>query len=150
AEITGALDEAITLDQDILGKYHTGMFGSPKIGPAKRWGRLVSGITYSEDPVNDIYSYDVIGIDLNNRESLIHENISLKDFSLESIDASTYPLIKLRLHISDETDLSPVRPQKWMVLYEPMPEGILLLAPEYERTLPVVHKPEGEALEVGY
>ncbi len=150
AEITGPLDAEITLDRDILGKFSAGAFSSPKIGPARNWGKLVANVDYSENPQHDIYSYDVIGIDLNNREFLIHENISLNEFSLESVDANTYPLLKLRLRLSDEIDLTPVQPQKWMVLYEPMPEGILLLDPAYEKTLPTVNKLEGEDLKVGY
>lgn len=150
AEIKGALTDEIKLDAEILGKFNAGIFGSPKIGPAKSWGKAIFDVSLTENPANDIYSYDVIGIDVNNKEHVIHQNISLDEVSLENVDANMYPLIKLKLHIRDEVDLTPVQPNKWLVLYEPMPEGILLLDPVYEKTLPAVNKMEGEEIKVGY
>lgn len=149
-EIKGEKDDEISISENLIGKFNNGDFGSPKIGPAKSWGKMISKVDYSPNSENDLYTYDVIGIDLNNKEFILYENVLAGEFSLESINAAQYPLIKLKLHISDEIDLTPVQPKKWMVLYEPMPEGILLLDQEFKNTLPVVKKYEGELLNVGY
>ena len=150
AEITGSITDEIQMEGDIYGKYSSGIFSSPKIGPAKSWGRMYSKINYSQNPGNDQFYFDVVGVDLQNRETVLMTNVTADEISLESISADAYPLIKLKIHIADETDLTPVQLDKWLVLYDPMPEGVLLLDDAYKSTLPTVEKPEGEEVKVGY
>ena len=150
AEITGARENEIAVNDFINPRFTSGVITSPNIGPAKQWGTMVSKVRHSENPENDQFSYDVIGVDLKNQETLLFEDITVEEINLESIDANTYPLIKVKIRISDKVDLTPVQLKKWMVFYEPMPEGVLLLDSDYKKTLPGIEKMEGEEVTVGY
>lgn len=150
AELSGARDAQIELEENIVGRYNKGVLTSPKIGPAKSWGSLFTKARLSEVPANDVFSYDVIGMDLYNNETLLLSNITSDELSLDHIDAGQYPVIKLKMHVEDVTDLTPPQLKNWLVLYESVPEGVLLMDKEYLPTLPSIELVEGETAQVGY
>lgn len=149
-ELAGARDAEIAIEETIEGRYNQGALVSPKIGPAKSWGRLFTRARLSEAPENDVLSYDVIGMDLHNNETVLFSNITADELSLEHINADQYPMIKLKMHVEDKADLTPPQLRNWLVLYESVPEGVLLMDKEYLPTLPSITLIEGETAQVGY
>lgn len=147
-ELSGERDEQLNLEETIIGRYNKGTLISPNIGPAKVWGSMFTKA--SQNSHTDDFSYDVIGVDLHNNETVLMTNITAEELSLSSISANQYPLIKLKMHMADETDLTPVQLDKWLVLYEPVPEGVLLMDKEYMKTLPGIEMHEGDKAQVGY
>lgn len=150
AELTGDRDAEIALEETIVGRYNRGVLVSPKIGPAKSWGSLFTKARFSETPANDVLYYDVIGMDMRNNETVLFSNITAEELSLEHIDAGHYPMIKLKMHVEDMADLTPPQLKNWLVLYESVPEGVLLMDKEYLPTLPSITLIEGETAGVGY
>ena len=115
--------QALEVTETITGKYTSGTLNSVLIGPAKQWNKLVAQAKMIE--ADDQYNFSLFGVALSGKEELIQDPIS-GNFDLATVDASAYPYLKLSLHTTDEINLSPVQLKKWMVLYEPVADGLLL------------------------
>lgn len=148
AELRGERDEQLSLEETIIGRYNKGTLVSPNIGPAKAWGSMFT--KSSEKSPTDHFSYDVVGVDLHNNETVLMTNITAEELPLSGINANQYPLIKLKMHVADEVDLTPVQLNKWLVLYDPVPEGVLFMDKDYVGTLPGIEVNEGDKAQAGF
>ena len=68
--------------------------------------------------------------------------------SIESVDASVYPQLRLRTVLTDSVELTPPRLVQWQVTYEELPDAVLLLNDEVPTSQPVLA--EGEDYERTY
>ena len=93
------------------------------IGPAQSWNKLIANVTKVEPA--DIYSFTIFGVKADGTESLLQDQIN-QNYTLTSIDALLYPYLRIELTAKDELNLTPVQLKNWLVLYEPLAEGILL------------------------
>lgn len=121
-----APEQQLTYATQITGVLPNGTILSNVIGPASSWQTLMKSAEISEQPVTDQYSFDVIGVSLEGNESIIFNGLTDPVTDISSIDAGTYPYLKLRVNLSDNDNLTPPQLDKWMVLYAGVPEGILL------------------------
>jgi hypothetical protein len=124
-----AAEQEIFLDEIVEGTATSGMLNSPKIGPAAKWISFHESHYFLESPTTDDYSYSSIGIDGQNKETVLFNEIKSGDVDLGSINASSYPYLRLQMQTTDNTDLTPTQLRNWFVLYDGYPEGIISLKP---------------------
>lgn len=115
--------QQLTVNKTITGRYTSGEMSSRLIGPAQAWQAVVKKTKQVE--ANDVVSFDLLGVKLNGDEELIHPNFT-SDLDLSDIDPAVYPYVKLVYKASDEIDLTAAQLGKWLVLYTPVPEGLLV------------------------
>lgn len=113
------LDTSLT----VTGRYSSGSMNSGLIGPATKWNSLITRPTEIE--AVDQVSFDLIGVNLNMEEQLIMDNVN-GDKDLSAVNAEEFPYLKIVFNSEDDTDLSSAQLNKWLLLYTPVPEGLLL------------------------
>ena len=118
-----ANEQEIQITETITGRFTSGTMNSVLIGPASKWKNLVSQAKSIE--VSDQYSFSLTGLSLDGKENLL-QNSFVGNLDLSSIDAITYPYLRLQLTSTDEVKLSPVQLKRWIVLYDPVAEGLLI------------------------
>jgi len=102
-----------------------GYITSPKFGPAKAW-QEVKWRGNSLENGNDEYTVGVIGVRDNGQEDLLYTlNGSQQDFNISSVNATTYPYIRLTMFNQDKVTLTPYQLRWWRLYYTPVPEGAL-------------------------
>lgn len=134
--------QELTLNYSLTGKRSKGFVQTNPIGPATAWYTLFSNMTWSENPADDFYSFEVTGISRDRTETVIFQGIQDREFDLGGINPVEYPYIRLKYHTQDEMDFTPPQLRNWVVSYEPVAEGILLPA-EGESQFPGLRQ-EGE------
>ena len=129
----------------ITGKFTSGTMESTLIGPAAAWEALRFNVEVSESPITDQYGLDVIGVTLEGTEQVLATEVKVSPFDLSFVDPSVYPWVRIRFTAQDEVNLSAPQVDLWQVLYESVPEGILLYAggTNFERS-------EGDSLKVDF
>ncbi len=115
--------QQLTVNKTITGRYTSGEMTSKVIGPAQAWQAVVKKTKQVE--VSDAVSFDLLGVKLNGDEEIIHQNFT-SDLDLSGIDASVYPYVRLVYKTSDQLNLTAAQLRKWLVLYTPVPEGLLV------------------------
>ncbi len=120
---TPANKQVLTVSKTITGRYTSGSMTSKVIGPAQAWKSFIAN-TKSVEP-QDIVSFDLLGIKLNGDEEVLYTDFT-GDLDLSSIDAVQYPYIKLVYKAADNIKLTAAQLRKWLVLYTPVPEGLLV------------------------
>jgi hypothetical protein len=115
--------QELIANETITARSGTGTMESGAIGPAKVWNSLTNTIKNIEGA--DVFLLEIIGISSSNIESVLYSGTA--DFvNLSAIDPVLWPRIKLRLATTDDTNLTPVSLENWIVRYTPVAEGILL------------------------
>ena len=123
---TPAREQQLTFETQITGVTPNGSIISTLIGPASSWQTLTQSVGGLEMPLTDVVSFDVIGVTLEGVESVLIPAITSTDTDLSSIDPALYPFLRLRISTSDTDNLTPAQLSRWTVLYEGVPEGILV------------------------
>lgn len=121
AEIYHAPTTSLEVNRTIAGRYSSGSMSSVIIGPAQRWDRFLPRVREVETP--DDFSFMLMGI----KASGVYDTIAMDvrtDFDLSMIPAAEYPYLKIVFNASDDVDLTAVQLTKWLVLYEPVAEGL--------------------------
>jgi hypothetical protein len=104
-----------------------GYINSPIFGPAKQWTQLHwRGETQDASP-GDNPTVDVYGIDQNGNEVPLYQGLdqSSQDLDLSSINASTYPYVKLKMRNVDTANYTPYQINYWRLNCIPVPEGAI-------------------------
>jgi hypothetical protein len=114
--------DAIVASRDTLG-YIT----SPVFGPAKSWKLLKWRGTSLETTVGDIPLVNVIGVNTAGLETELFSNINLaqQDLILTSVNATTYPYLKIKMTNKDAVNLTPYQLRYWRLIADMVPEGAL-------------------------
>ncbi|MFM8850599.1 MAG: FlgD immunoglobulin-like domain containing protein [Cytophagales bacterium] len=118
-----AVQQSLVVNRQVSARFSNGTLKSPLIGPANKWFNFIPQITQTAS--GDSFYFQVYGVDLNGRESLLFDNI-VNATSLSTIDANKYPLLQVVLKMQDPINLTPVQLKKWFVTYESVAEGILI------------------------
>jgi hypothetical protein len=115
--------QQLQVNKTITGRYTSGEMTSVSIGPALKWINLATRRGHAEP--SDQWAVDIIGVKLNGEEKVLLPGVPY-DRDLSFIDATEYPMLKLRYTTSDDVNLTPVQLAKWLVFYEPAAEGMLI------------------------
>jgi hypothetical protein len=124
--------QVLQIDETITGRYTSGSLKSVLIGPAQQWKNF-SKRTRENEPTDQV-AFDIIGIDLNGVEQLLFADITT-DKDLSTVAASQYPFLKVVYKVSDDVNLTAVQLRNWLVLYEPVAEGLLIYKSPIEQSL---------------
>ena len=135
--------QEISLSQTLIGKFDQGTLLSPKIGPAASWGRLHHILKME---TGDQTILQVLGVTINGQESLLFDDVSSNSFDLSSVDAGTFPFLRLKLSIADASNLTPAQLKRWQVIFESVPEGVLLFRGNSANRVNQIPLTEGQEL----
>jgi hypothetical protein len=123
--VAPASDQELVVSKTITGSYTSGNMNSVVIGPALKWKQLVAKARSIQ--TSDVYSFVLSGVTADGSETVLQSNIN-GTTDLSSIDANVYPWLRLELQTDDDVNLSPVQLAQWLVLYDPVAEGVLLFS----------------------
>ncbi|MEN9522437.1 MAG: hypothetical protein RL065_814, partial [Bacteroidota bacterium] len=109
------------------GQWFQGSITSPLIGPASSWTNMHWNYNSLESPSTDSTSIELIGVDVNNNETVLYQNNSqsLFSYNISSISATQYPYLRMRFTSKDTTNRNPAQLKYWRINYTPLPEVAL-------------------------
>ncbi len=116
-------EQELQVSETITGRQSQGKISSLTIGPAQSWKRFLANV--SNIGPTDSFSFSIFGVKLDGADSLVRKN-SFDDLDLTDLNALKFPYVRVELATMDEVDLTPIQLRNWIVLYEPVAEGILL------------------------
>ncbi len=121
----GVLDR-ITVNATFNVPKKLGYITSPVFGPAKEWKEVHWRGTADEATAGDTALLTIIGIRANNQEdSITTINQSQLDYNIQSINAATYPYLKLKMLNKDNVTATPWQVEYLRLNYIPVPEGAI-------------------------
>ncbi len=120
---TPASEQLIIVAREITGRKTEGIMKSVLIGPAAEWNQFIVKEP-SAEPSDEI-TFQLLGVDKAGVESLI-ESDAKSGFDLSQVPIEQYPYLRVVYNAKDEINLTPADWKNWIVLYEPVAEGVLL------------------------
>jgi hypothetical protein len=106
------------------GRWNQGTMKSTVIGPANEWGSVHWRNRALEVPTSDKQNISIYGLNSTLQESFLF-NLSSGDTTLQFINASQYPYIRLQYNTQDDTTRTPAQLYYWRVLYKKVPEAAM-------------------------
>jgi hypothetical protein len=123
-------DQTLLLDDLIEARFESGTILSRIIGPAKSWSSI--NAVFANVEATDDIRLDVFGIDTLNNQSLLFSDATLP-LDISSVDARRFPQLRLRVALSDPDNLTPSELSAWQVLFEEVPDAVLIPTTENAR-----------------
>ncbi len=103
-----------------------GEMTSTLIGPSNNWQDVFLTKKPVSNRMGDTSFLQVIGVDADGKNKVLRNNLKAENtHTIDSIDASQYPFLKLNTILEDSVNATPPRPGKWLVHYDYVPEGSL-------------------------
>lgn len=130
---------SVKLNKTIAGRYASATMATGVIGPAQRWDRFIPRVKEVEP--EDEFSFDIIGIQRDGEQDTLATNI-VSEKDLSTISAVEYPELMVVYKTSDDINLTATQLTKWLVLYEPVAEGLVF----YSGSVETQDVDEGESL----
>ncbi len=123
--VSNGIYDLITLNKNLKTPDSLAYLTSQLYGAAKAWKQLKW--RGSSDAATDTTLLDVIGVQANGTEQTLLQGLtpSQQDVDISSIDAVTYPFLKLKLMTKDKGNYTPYQLRYWRVTYVPVPEGAI-------------------------
>lgn len=115
--------QELQLNDVITGHVSSGSIRSVIIGPALKWNFLTPRFTL--DDVSDQVGVDVYQVARDGGETMVIYDQKIP-VVLDNIDPSVYPYLRLVYRTSDTQELTPAQLRKWIVDFEPAPDGLLI------------------------
>ncbi|HET6538876.1 MAG TPA: C25 family cysteine peptidase, partial [Chryseolinea sp.] len=122
--------QELVVNKTITGRYSAGTMATALIGPAVNWQSLTAH--YTELEPTDVVSFNIIGVRLNGAEELLFADAT-KEQDLSSLNASEFPYIKVVFKASDNVNLTAAQLSNWIVVYTPVPDGLLIFKGQIEQ-----------------
>ncbi len=122
SSLSPANEQLLFVAKELTGRRAEGIMKSELIGPAKRWDAFYSLTPTLES--SDQAVFFIYGVDSKGEETLISDNAT-SGFDLSNLSTSQVPYLRLVYDAKDEINLTPADWKNWIVLYEPVPEGVL-------------------------
>ena len=143
---TPANRQILQLLRNVTSSCGSGTVFSTKIGPASAWKKIHRKFAPPEIPGTEESYLQVRGIDLDGKDTLLFSRVDAFPLDISSVDAKRFPFLQLNAVVLDTTSFTPATILRWMVTYDPVPEGILntSLIPVSEYSVP--EKEEGDSL----
>lgn len=102
-----------------------GTIVSPKLGPASKWYNMLW--TGNRNDLYDIVALKLLGVKNNATvDTLFDYTESQVNNDISSVDANTYPYLKIYMKVKDTVNLSAYQLKYWRLLADVLPEGGLL------------------------
>ncbi|MFT3680351.1 MAG: C25 family cysteine peptidase [Ferruginibacter sp.] len=108
------------------GNSVTGSMVSKWFGPVNFWNRFkwkekVEGVSTTAR------SFDIIGLNTSGNEVQLAKVFNSKDTTIDFIDATVYPYLKIRMNNSDPQQVKTTQLNNWMLTSDNVPEGAISL-----------------------
>ena len=129
---TPVTDQTVAVQRNITGRKTEGTMTSTLIGPALAWHDFL--LKYSVDNSDDVVSVTVYGVGLSGKSTVLFQDVH-ENISLSSINADTYPYLKISINTKDPTFVTAAELSRWMVTFDPAPEGLLLFDGEQKQNV---------------
>ncbi|MEM9887101.1 MAG: C25 family cysteine peptidase [Bacteroidota bacterium] len=136
--------EVIEGRTSFTGRRGNGTITSTEIGPATSWSSVEWSV--SDTTSADLVELDIIGIDANGQETTIFSQQTANSIDISSIDAATYPKLKLQYFTKDDVERTPGQLDYWRVFYTPSID--LAVAPNMEYRFEAEELSLGDQLEL--
>ncbi|QNF34866.1 hypothetical protein HUW51_19850 [Adhaeribacter swui] len=122
---TEAALQVAELNTNMQSRGVQGQITSTFVGPATAW-RKVNCAVKKNGAGPDRFALTVRAYnEQRNRDTLLYNNITVKELDLSKLSASRYPYLRLQLTVSDTLDRTAPQLNQWLVLYEGTPEGVV-------------------------
>lgn len=123
-EIATLPTQLLSLTTTITGLAYTANMETPPIGPAKQWNKIIYTGNAGPSAKAEV-TVTVIGIQKDGTATTLLQNIvpGITGVDISTINAATYPKLKLKLNTMDSVSSTPYALNQWQVLYTPIPEG---------------------------
>ncbi|MCB0737987.1 MAG: hypothetical protein KDC92_10775, partial [Bacteroidetes bacterium] len=155
----GSAEEDYTTDQTIqmrisrsLGRSKTsGKMTSILVGPAKKW-RSAELLVKNYDAIktNDKVEFTITGFDNTGQAVNMARVTRLNPIDLSYIDASIYPFLELSIKVDDEVNFTPNQLENWLVLYDPLPDGMVNADLAYKFKADTIKRGQLIEVEIGF
>jgi hypothetical protein len=129
--LTPTTEQTISLEEELVARFESGSIISRTIGPAKSWTSV--NAAFSEVETSDNIRLDVFGIDTLNNQSLLFSDATLP-LDISTVNADLFPQLRLRVTLSDPDNLTPAELSQWQVVYQEVPDAIVIPAEENTET----------------
>ncbi len=127
AEIAPAIEQELVVNRQITGRKASGSMTTQRIGPALAWKQLK---WQAKLRPNDVVGLTIKGLTTSGVSIVLMENV-VASTDLSFIDATIYPYLELTYNSTDDASLTPAQLDYWLVEYETLPEGMLVLNETY-------------------
>ncbi|MFZ9386899.1 MAG: C25 family cysteine peptidase [Chitinophagaceae bacterium] len=123
--VSAGIYDLVTLNKNLKTPDSIGYVTSALYGRARAWKQMKW--RGGADAPTDTATVDVIGIRLDGSEQVLMSGLTTaqQDVDISSIDAVTYPYLKLSLRAKDKGQYTPYQLRYWRVTYDPVPEGAI-------------------------
>lgn len=115
-------ETSVKVQENISGRFTSGNMTSVLIGPAQRWDQIIYQV--KEIEAVDVFDLAILGIKPDGSLDTLKTHLQTNE-DLSFIDANAYPYLKIVLHTGDNINLTSVQLSKWMVIFEPVAEGLI-------------------------
>jgi hypothetical protein len=117
-ELAPSLKMLLLDNYNLKSTFGNGQITSSLIGPSSDWKELNYQISKTA-------KLDIVGVNLNNQETVLFRNQTANKLNLSQIDAMKFPFLKLVLKLNNTSvnDLDPAQLKNWLVTYTPVAEG---------------------------
>ncbi|NUO01769.1 MAG: efflux RND transporter permease subunit [Saprospiraceae bacterium] len=131
----------------IEGIWDNGKVHSRPAGPARQWDQLHWAVEAANP--EDQYSLDLYGIRGDSTQQLLASGLTVRDTSLDWVNAAEYPYLRLELNAADTFLRSSPQLLRWRTTYEGLPEAALDPAAFFQFQRDTVQQGEAVALRIG-
>ncbi|WP_228527778.1 putative type IX secretion system sortase PorU2 [Pararhodonellum marinum] len=138
--------QILNFDTELAGFESIGSITTSRIGPASDWVRFYQGVQEVPDFNSAFSTFDIIGIRSNGEEVVLFEDVQEDEMDLSSINADSFPFVRLMYKLNDPDADEPEQLIKWQVNYTGVPEGVLLLKSKEEQFV----LEEGQEIEIDF
>lgn len=115
--------QSVVLNYALTTPGQTGTVTSTLIGPAQQW-RTLFDVIRPETPTAS-YQLSLVGLDTNNKPTVLNADIKTKNLDMSAYSATTYPYMQLQLALRDSVSRTPPQLKQWLLTYKGLPEGVV-------------------------
>ncbi len=109
----------------IVALWSEGNIKSTKIGPSLGYSSL-EWLAIGDMTDLDTIGIDIVGVGMDNVETVLYENITTTTFDLSQIDPTNFPFLRLIFHTKDEKNFTTAQASKLRVFYKEVPDITLI------------------------
>jgi Peptidase family C25 len=125
-EVATLISEKLNVNFLMKGTDTSGRIVSTGFGPAKEWKQFHYRGRSVENVNTDSVNFQIVGVSPAGTESTLFTLDSSKhDFDISSINAASYPYIKIKMYNADKVNRTPYQLDYWRLDYTAVPEGII-------------------------
>lgn len=115
--------QMLEVTRTITSRSSSGKMESTVVGPAQHWQSFKA--TLSDLEASDVIEFEITGIDTSGDEVVLFPSVTGTQ-DLTSVSALDFPYLKISYRASDDINVTAAQLDKWLVLFTPVPEGLLI------------------------